>query len=163
MNSKILKISEFSWLSIVVAVMTPIALVGWANGTSWVNVKISSPIVELIVFIVFIVSELYLLARGVWPKELTVDLNQNEITIKAYCPFIFKPTVIPIKDIKKIRVGSHLSGGDNLYSYGLVIVKNDDSEVMFGDDTDSDREKHERWRDEIAEFSGIDNITRQSS
>jgi hypothetical protein len=47
--------------------------------------------------------------------------------------------------------------------FNLVIVKKDGTEIIFGDWNSPEQKKYERWRDEIASFARINNITRHSS
>jgi hypothetical protein len=155
-----LTIVETSWLAIVVAILLPVALMGWVADASWVNVQISSPTVERVVFVVFLMGEVYLLIRGAWPTKLVVDLNKGKIIITAYCPCIYSPTSIDISEIKKIRVADRYSSNASGRLFNLVIEKHDGKKITFGDSDSVDQRKYEQWRDEIAAFAGIDNITR---
>jgi hypothetical protein len=101
MNRDILTISETPWLAIIVSIMIPFALIGWIQEASWVHIEISTPIIKNIVFAVFVFAEIYLLVRGVWPRKIVVNLKKQQITITAYCPYIYSPTLINISEVKK--------------------------------------------------------------
>lgn len=160
MDKDVLIISETPWLAIAAAILVPVGLIGWVMDASWVHVNVSSPVTQAVLFVVFFLLEIYMLTRGVWPRTLTVDRNKQQITIRSYCPYLYKPEVIPLHEVKKIRVGDYLATEGTGRMYGLLIIKHDGTEVSFGDWTDKNQKKHEGWRDDIAEFAGIDNITR---
>lgn len=162
MEKDILVISETPWLAIVASILLPMGLIGWAMDASWVHVNTSSPLVRAGVFVVFILLEIYMLVRGVWKRTLTVDLRSQQITLKAYCPCLYKPQIIPIADVKKIRVRDYLASEGTGRMYGLEFERQDGTTISFGDWCDKDQKKYERWRDRVAEFAGIDNITRLS-
>ena len=154
---------ERPWLSIVMAILIPLALIGWAIDASWVHVNIQSETIKAVVIAVACGCEVYLLTRGVWPAEIVVDKPNGKITLKAGCPLIFKPKVFETADIQKILVVDLKGRVGNPKVYALEFIKNDGERIMYGDNWTPDREKLEKWRDEIANFAGIDNITRLSN
>ncbi len=159
MHNETLTISETPWLAIIGSLLIPVGLVGWAMDAAWVHVGISSPVLRSIIFTVFIVLEIYLLLRGVWPRTITVNPATRQITIAAYCPCLFPPAHINFSDIQKIRVGDYTSSHSSGRMFNLVLEKRDGTTITFGDWNDRDQGKYERWRDEITAFADIDNVT----
>lgn len=120
-------------------------------------------IIQIIAFVGFSGLEIWFLGWGVWPKEIIANKDKQILMMKTACPFIYKPTIIPFQDIKKIRVSSYNNTEDNCPTYNLCIDTADNKEVIFGHFSNNDREKYEKWRDELAQFIGLDNITRLST
>jgi len=163
MNKESLIISETPWLAMVVSILIPVGLIGWALEATWVHINISSPIIIAFIIVILFVAEVYLILRGIWPRKIVVDLKKHQLIMVAYCPFIYTPTYIDFSEIKKIRVGDYNSFHTSGRVFNLIVEKSDGSEITFGDWNGRDQSKYEHWRDEIVDFARINNITRNSS
>lgn len=139
------------------ACLLPVALWGWLTDADWVHVDIDTPLLRAALFLLALLYELYLLLCGVWPRRLVVDLNSQSLSISAACPLLQSPAFIPLEAIAKIRIAPASVGGRN--DYGLLIETHAGKTHSFA--YGIGRIRSEQWRDAIAEFAAIDNITRQ--
>ena len=157
MTTSILKLSETPLLLISIAIALPVAAIGSAMDVSWVRIDIDNQIGQYLFYAIFTVVEFYLLLRGVWTREIIVDNSKEQLCIKAYCPFIYQPKCMEISDIEQVRVISSMSSRQPSSVYTLAFVKKNGDVITFGDFKSQDRDKYERWRNQIISFTGIKN------
>jgi hypothetical protein len=162
MKNRIYSIKEKQYLMIAVAIWLPLGLIYFLFSSKWMGGDIIENPIQVIAVLFLVGLEFWFLGWGVWSKELIADKEKKIITIKTSCPFVFKPTIIPFQEVRKVWVSSRNNTGGSDRIYNLCIDTISCKKIGLGCFSDNDREKHEKWRDELAEFIGLKNITKLS-
>ena len=137
----------------------PIGLLSFIFGPTWMSGDIINNLIQVVGVVALLGLEFWFLGWGVWGRKLVADKERRLITITTSCPFIFSPTTIRFEDVLKIRVSSYNNTDGSGFIYNLCFDTAHNGEIIFGHFSGGDREKHEMWRDELAKFIELDNIT----